>query len=91
MAGYWEQGRFVAALTMGTATTGGVSGLDLEIAAAMARAREGGSALTELKRLLQTYPLLKREAAEGQEHPLRSLAALVAEEKLGTGFARPQG
>jgi len=80
--GYWSEGRFVAGSTLRTAGVGGVSGLELEVAAAVARAREKGGALEELKRLLETYPALKREAAEGEEHLLSPLARLYAEELL---------
>ena len=43
--GYWSEGRFVAGSTLRTAGVGGVSGLELEVAAAVARARENGGAL----------------------------------------------
>jgi hypothetical protein len=82
VAGYWREGRFVAGNTVRTAGVGGVSGLELEVAAAVARARENGGALSELKRLLGEYPSLKREAAEEEEHLLSPLAHLYAEEQL---------
>lgn len=81
MAGYWSEGRFVAGSTVRTAGVGGVSGLELEVAAAVARARESGGALTELKRLLEAHPALKREAAEEEEHLLAPLARLFAVEQ----------
>jgi len=80
--GYWSDGRFVAGSTLRTAGVGGVSGLELEVAAAVARAREKGGALEELRRLLQTWPALKREAAEEEEHLLTPLAWLYADEQL---------
>ena len=82
MAGYWSEGRFVAGNTVRTAGVGGVSGLELEVAAAVARARENGRALKELKRLLEEYPALKREAPEEEDHLLTPLAHLYAEEQL---------
>ena len=78
--GYWSEGRFVAGSTLRTAGVGGVSGLELEVAAAVARAREKGGALEELRRLLETYPALKREAERGEKHPLRGLAQLCGQE-----------
>jgi hypothetical protein len=87
MAGYWSEGRFVAGSTVRTAGVGGVSGLELEVAAAVARARENGGALAEMKRLLESYPALKREAPEGEEHLLSPLARLYADELL-TGRQR---
>jgi hypothetical protein len=82
VAGYWSEGRFVAGNTVRTAGVGGVSGLELEVAAAVARARVNGGALTELKRLLEKHPALKREAAEEDEHLLSPLAQLYAAEQL---------
>ena len=82
MAGYWAEGRFVAGSTLRTAGVGGVSGLELEVAAAVARARENGGALHELKRLLETWPALKREAAEDEDHVLKPLVWLYADEQL---------
>jgi len=80
--GYWSDGRFVAGSTLRTAGVGGVSGLELEVAAAVARAREKGGALEELRRLLETWLALKREAAEEEDHLLASLAWLYADEQL---------
>ena len=80
--GYWSDGRFVAGSTLRTAGVGGVSGLELEVAAAVARACEKGGALEELRRLLATYPALKRETAEDEEHLLTPLAWLYADEQL---------
>ena len=82
MSGYWSDGRFVADTTVKTAGMGGVSGLELEIAAAVARAREKGGALEELRRLLESWPALKREAAEEDEHLLTPIAWAYAEEQL---------
>ena len=82
MAGYWSEGRFVAGSTLRTAGVGGVSGLELEVAAAVARVREKGGALGELRRLLETWPALKREAAEEEDHLLKPLMWLYADEQL---------
>ena len=82
MSGYWSEGRFVAGTTVKTAGMGGVSGLELEVAAAVARAREKGGALEELRRLLESWPALKREAAEDDEHLLTPIAWAYAEEQL---------
>jgi hypothetical protein len=82
MNGYWCDGRFVAGSTVKTAGVGGVSGLELEVAAAVARVRENGGALNELKRLMETYPALKREAGKEKEHLLKPLAWLFADELL---------
>jgi hypothetical protein len=80
MSGYWSEGRFVAGSTLRTAGVGGVSGLELEVAAAVARAREKGGALQELRRLLETYPVLRRDSAEDEEHLLKALSWLCAEQ-----------
>ena len=48
----------------------------------MARARENGGALEELRRLLESWPALKREAAEDDEHLLTPIAWAYAEEQL---------
>jgi len=82
MNGYWSEGRFVAGSTLKTAGMGGVSGLELEVAAAVARARENSGALEELRWLLLTHSALKREAAEEEEHLLKPLAWLYADEQL---------
>jgi hypothetical protein len=79
MSGYWSEGRFVAGSTLRTAGVGGVSGLELEVAAAVARAREKGGALEELRRLMDEHPALRRDVAEGEEHFLTPLAWLWAE------------
>ncbi len=84
MAGYWSGGLFVAGATLRTAGNGGVSALDLEIAAALARAREDCNALGEMKCLLSHYPQLRRESAEHEAHPLAPLARLSAEQQLGS-------
>ena len=83
MTGYWSEGRFVTGTTLRTAGNGGVSTLDLEIAAAVARARDDGNALGEMRRLLSNHPLLRRESAEHEEHPLALLARLSADQQLG--------
>lgn len=79
MNGYWSEGRFVAGTTVKTAGMGGVSGLELEVAAAVARVRENGGALEELRRLMDEHPPLKRDVEEGEEHFLTPLAWLWAE------------
>lgn len=82
MSGYWSEGRFVAGTTVKTAGMGGVSGLELEVAAAVARARENGGALEELRRLMDEHPPLKRDVEEGEEHCLTPIAWAYAEEQL---------
>ena len=82
MNGYWCDGRFVAGSTVRTAGMGGVSGLELEIAAAVARVRENGGALNELKRLMESYPVLRFEAVEEEDHLLQPMAWLYADEQL---------
>lgn len=93
MKGYWSEGRFVAGQTMKTAGTGGVGTLELEVAAAVARAREAGTALQELGELLTRYPVLKNDVPEqtwnpanacweGQSHLLSPLAVLYADQLL---------
>ncbi len=82
MAGYWSGGRFVAGSTLRTAVVGGVSGLELEVAAAVVRARENGGALNQLKRLLAEHPALKRDVSEEEKHLLAPLARLYVEEQL---------
>ena len=93
MKGYWKDGQFVAGHTVKTAGTAGVGTLALEVAAAVARARETGSALRELAGLLTQYPVLKVDVAEqtwnqqtasweGQPHLLAPLAVLYADQQL---------
>ena len=48
-----------------------MSGLELEVSAAVARVRENGGALIELRHLLTAYSVLKRGPAEGEEHSLK--------------------
>ena len=94
MRGYWKDGRFVVGQTVKTAGTGGVGTLELEVAAAVARARETGNALKELKALLADYPQLRVDTPEqvwnsetkswdGATHLLTPLAHLYAELLLG--------
>ncbi len=90
MAGYWSEGRFVAGTTVRTAGVGGVSALELEVASAVARVREDGGALYELKRLLKEHPALRKEATEEEEHLLTPLAHLYAEERLTGVKALPK-
>jgi len=89
--GYWKDGQFVAGHTVKTAGTAGVGTLALEVAAAVARARETGTALKELGDLLNQYPVLKVDVAEqtwnqqtasweGQPHLLAPLAQLYADQ-----------
>ena len=91
MRGYWREGRFVAGQTVKTAGTVGVGALTLEVAAAVARARESRSALKELGDLLKQHPVLKVDVPEphwnqqtasweGEPHLLAPLAALYAEQ-----------
>ena len=93
MKGYWKDGRFVLGQTVKTAGTGGVGTLELEVAAAVARARETGKALEELGNLLTKHPVLKVDVQEqtwnqtngcweGTQHLLAPLAALYAERQL---------
>ena len=93
MNGYWQNGTFVRGQTVRTAGTGGVGKLELEVAAAVARARDTGKALEELGNLLSQHPVLKVDTLEqkwnqqtgsweGQQHLLAPLAALYAEQLL---------
>jgi len=82
MNGYWCDGRFIAGSTVRTAGMGGVSGLELEIAAAVARVRENGGALNELRRLMESWPALKRDAADEEGHLLKPMVWLYADEQL---------
>ena len=93
MNGYWQNGTFVTGQTVRTAGTSGVGKLELEVAAAVARARETGKALEELRHLLNQHPALKAETPEqrwnkqtgsweGEQHLLAPLAALFAEQLL---------
>ena len=78
--GYWRGGQWVPGATVKTGGAQGTSGLALEVAAACARCNEGKSEpLTEMKRLLAAYPVLKLEAREPEEHLLAPLARLYAE------------
>ena len=93
MKGYWKDGRFVLGQTVKTAGTGGVGSLELDVAAAVARARETGTALKELADLLTQHPVLKVDVQEqtwnqtngcweGTPHLLAPLAVLYAEQQL---------
>ena len=95
MRGYWKDGRFVVGQTVKTAGTNGVGTLELEVAAAVARARETGNALKELKALLTDHPQLRVDTPEqvwnsetkswdGATHLLTPLAHLYAELLLGS-------
>jgi hypothetical protein len=57
--GYWQDGRFIQGATVRTAGTFSVGQLGLQVAAAVARARENGNALGELAELLRHYPQLR--------------------------------
>jgi hypothetical protein len=94
--GYWKDGQFVAGQTVKTAGTGGVGTLELEVAAAVARARESRTALEELGNLLNQHPMLKvdvpdqtwnqeRVCWEGPLHLLTPLAALYAQQTQQQG------
>lgn len=91
MRGYWKDGTFVAGQTVKTAGTVGVGTLELEVAAAVARAREAGTALQEMGELLTRHPVLKIDVQEqtwnpadacweGRSHLLTPLAVLYAEQ-----------
>lgn len=95
--GFWDaNGRFVAGATVRTAGAWSTSALELEVAAACARAREAGkaqTALSELKTLLSTHLVLRNDVAErvwddetrkwkGEEHLLTPLVAVYAEQLL---------
>ena len=97
--GFWDSnGRFVAGATVRTAGAWSTSALELEVAAACARAREAGtahSALNELKTLLSTHLVLLNDVAErvwneetkawkGEPHLLTPLVELYVE-SLFTG------
>lgn len=93
MKGYWEGGRFVIGQTVKTAGSAGVGKLELEVAAAVARGRETGDALKEMRELLHQYPALKNDTPErswnqanacweGQSHLLTPLAELYADQQM---------
>jgi hypothetical protein len=93
--GFWQQGRFVQGATVRTAGTFSTSQLELEVAAAVARARETGQVLAELKALLTDHPQLRVDTPEqvwnsetkswdGATHLLTPLAHLYAELLLGS-------
>ena len=94
MNGYWQNGTFVRGQTVRTAGTVGVGKLELEVAAAVARARTTGKALEELGNLLTQHPVLKVDVPqeqkwnqqtgnwEGAQHLLTPLATLYAEQLL---------
>jgi hypothetical protein len=78
--GYWRGGQWVPGAKVRTGGTKGTSELALEVAAACSRCKEGKSEpLKEMKRLLSTYPVLKQEAREPEEHQLTPLARLYGE------------
>ena len=96
MRGYWKDGQFVAGQTVRTAGTGGVGTLELEVAAAVARARESGTALEELGDLLNQHPVLRVDVPdqtwdqekgcwEGPVHLLAPLAGLYAQQTQQQG------
>ena len=82
-SGYWRDGRWHQGLTLKTGGSFSASALDLEVAAAVARARETGDALTELKRLLQDRPQLRQETPDDVDHPLNPLVAVFVTQRLG--------
>jgi len=80
VSGYWKGGQWVPGATVKTGGNQGTSGLTLEVAAACARCNEGRSEpLTEMKRLLAAYPVLKVDVRGEEEHLLAPLARLYAE------------
>ena len=81
--GYWRDGRWHQGLTLKTGGAFSASTLDLEVAAAVARAHDTGDALTELKRLLQDRPQLRQDTTDGVNHPLNSLVAVFVDQRLG--------
>lgn len=81
--GYWRDGRWHQGLTLKTGGSFSASALDLEVATAVARARETGDALTELKRLLQDRPQLRQETPDDVDHPLNPLVGVFAAQRLG--------
>jgi len=81
--GYWRDGRWHQGLTLKTGGAFSASTLDLEVAAAVARAHDTGDALTELKRLLQDRPQLRQETPDDVPHPLNPLVAVFVTQRLG--------
>ena len=93
--GFWDSnGKFVQGATVRTAGTFSTSQLELEVAAAVARARETSQALAELKALLTQHPQLRVDTPDqtwnsetkswdGPTHLLTPLAQLYAELLLG--------
>ena len=57
--GFWRDGKFIQGATVKTSGTFSTSGLELEVAAAVARARVNGKALNELAELLVRVPVLR--------------------------------
>ena len=91
MTGYWKDGRFVVGQTVKTAGDDEVGALDLQVAAAVARARETGNPRIEIANLLKDHPILKNDVPEmtwdrnlkqwiGHKHPLTEMAILLAQE-----------
>ena len=89
--GYWHNGHFIQGATVKTAGTFSVGELELKVAAAVARARETGQALSELRELLLQHPHLQADVPEqvwnsetkqwdGAEHLLTPLTKLYAEQ-----------
>ena len=78
--GYWRGSQWVPGATVKTGGVQGTSGLALEVAAACARCNEGNSEpMTEIKRLLATYPVMKVDVRGEEEHLLAPLARRYAE------------
>ncbi len=91
--GFWKEGRFIKGATVKTSGTFSTSGLELEVAAAVARARESGKALDELAELLVRHPVLRDDIPdqtwnqqtaswEGPQHLLVPLVSLYAQQSL---------
>jgi hypothetical protein len=84
--GYFRDGIWVQAGSIGAAGTGGGGFQIAARAAAEAtlRVRAGeSSARTELFRLLSDYPLLKIDSGKDEQHPLDELSGLFAQETVG--------
>ncbi len=93
--GYWQNGKYVQGATVRAPGTFSVGQLGLEVAAAVARARESGDALSELAELLKQHPQLRVDVPEqtwnsetgnwdGEFHLLTPLVKLYTEQLLKT-------
>ena len=78
MSGYYRDGKWLTAVIGGYRESTEVA--EREVAEATSRAVDGETtAKYELRRLLSTYPSLKLDR---DNHPLKALAGLYAEEQL---------